>query len=230
MAPEGEYYTIIDEKFCVELKFRRDRNCADLKIFIKQSQVVVLLWQFNYQSLYLIQILDGLLQDLPAKFSSAIQLNSLNIQNEFGIFSLASTLAGINIAAKNPNVSPVYLSIFDLKLKIEEIVRLLLSRRLADAIRKAEECTDQFMPVKMACHIFLHFIFGELHALRYSKAHSSASQEVWKRSFLVTPCLNLLATFSGSLRIGHFLPHTVGLLQDLTTKFSSAIQLNSLNS
>jgi hypothetical protein len=202
MEQEAIEFTKEVGNYCVQVKFLPDNINIDIVISLKDKSKIVLVWRVQFESLFILHFFDGLLNSLPEKLSTALQTNSLMLGADDGIHFLASLTFAVEAILDKSKYSNYYFAINRMSSKLKSVIEQLKGYQLKQAIRLAEELLHEMTQAKIACHIYIEFIFGELYRLRETKTPSSVDKETWDKCFQSPQCLNLLETFRSSLAIG----------------------------
>jgi hypothetical protein len=155
------------------------------------------------KSLFEVQTLNSILNDLPFKLATAIKLNQLEKPEEYGfhcLISITSTIQGLNVT-QQINFEEDSISIQQLSADFDEICQLLKNRLIRSAVLSSKDLLNRLQPAKIACHLFLHFAYGELFNIQSfeDKVASTVNREMWIHCFEYISCPNLLKLFQLTL-------------------------------
>ena len=192
-----EYKTSLqNDTYLIKVTILRE----DIAIEIRQPKLnKILRWtKLTPKSLFEVQALNSVLNDLPFKLATAIKLNQLERAEEFGYHCLVSTssiIKGLNLSHKN-NFEADSISLEELNTGFDEIIQLLKNRFVRAAVLSSKDLLDRLQPAKIACHLYLNFAYGEIfNAQSTEKVATAVNREMWLNAFDWIPCPNLLELF-----------------------------------
>lgn len=188
-----EYSAVIYEnKVKVKTVIFKEDICIEVeeKVFGKHIK-----WnKLKLDSLYVIQILNILLCELPYKFAAAIHIFNLNKKTECALHILLSTTTILAGLIENETAESI-ISVKELKVEVDVICYMLKQKMSLNMIcNQMNVLLAKLQATRMACHIFLYFSYGEF-LLTGAKPASTVAKEMWAACFNCVPCTPLLETF-----------------------------------
>ena len=158
----------------------------------------ILVWNnLNSFSLFSIQMLYNICCDIPYKLAAAININKMENIEENGYHSLVSVVTLVKGLCKNDSNEAFDVCIQELKNAIDDISATLKNRLTNSAIQKSKILCLNLQTIKLACHIYLYFAFGEFFAVQTSgKDFSALNKEIWQHAFNCVPCTIPISTFT----------------------------------
>jgi hypothetical protein len=181
----------------------------DIEVNDELNKNNILVWKnLSARSLLKIQLLDSLINELPFKLVTAINVNKLNKLEENGYIVLTGLITLLTGLLENElgAIDTFDLFVHEFKNNLDIICKDLKKKKFNSVIiRKACLLCFNLQSAKFACHAYLHFAFGEFFAVQSTgKLFSDVNSELWHACFKYVPCYNLLDIFRQELEKNYF--------------------------